>query len=347
MTPTRFIATISDMSYINYALRKQKVLVTGATGFVGGRLALRLATEEEAIVTGTGRSLEKAAYLQAAGVNMQAADMLDTARLAELVAEQDVVFHVAAWLVYNKGAEAMAYKVNVEATEQLLRLAAKAGVRRFVYVSSMAAYGLPKTTTVTEETPLDTTQADVYGRTKALADNRVLELGRELGIEVAVIRPGMIYGPGSVSWSVQMLRLVQNGTPCIVGDGSGHAYPSFIDNMVDGLLLTAVSPQAPNHAFQLIDSHVSFKTFFGCYGRMCGKTPRSMPLWGAKIVAWLRDTFNLRVPLTRERVRFMTLHTLYPGTKARTLLGYTPRIGLDEGMAQAEAWLRSEGYLAK
>lgn len=333
------------MSYINYALHKQKVLVTGATGFVGGRLALRLATEEGATVTGTGRSLDKATYLTAAGVNMQAADMLDTARLAELVAGQDIVFHVAAWLVYDKGAEEMAYKVNVEATEQLLRLAAAAGVRRFVYVSSMAAYGLPKTTTVTEETPLDTTQNDVYGRTKALADNRIRELAPELGIEVAVVRPGMIYGPGAISWTVQMLKLVQNGTPCLVGDGSGHAYPSFIDNMVDGLLLTAVSPHAPNHAFQLIDTHVSLKTFFNYYGRMCGKSPRTMPLWGAKLVGWLRDTFRLRLPLTRERVRFMTLHTLYPDTKARTLLGYTPRVGLDEGMAQAETWLRHEGYL--
>lgn len=335
------------MTCIQYALQGKKVLVTGATGFIGGRLAQRLASEEKAIVTATGRKLANVPFLQQPNVTLEKADLLDTERMATLIEGQAIIFHVAAWLSHSADDADKAYAINVTATETLIRAAATHGAERVIVVSSMTAYGIPESNTkaVTEETLLDTQQADTYGRTKAQGEERALALGRELDIDVVVVRPGMVYGPRGESYTVQTLKLVCSGVPCLVGRGEGNAFPVFIDNLVDGMLLTAVSPNAPYEAFQFIDPPVDWNTFFGYYGQMCGKKPRSMPLWGAKIVATVRDTFKLRLPLSRQRVRFLTLPTVYPTTKAEKLLGYQPRIGIEEGMKQSETWLRAEGYL--
>ncbi len=86
------------MSYLNNALKGKRVLVTGATGFIGGRLAQRLAVEEGATVTGTGRRLDNVPFLKEAGVTLLPADLQDEAALHTAVAGQEIVFHAAAWV---------------------------------------------------------------------------------------------------------------------------------------------------------------------------------------------------------------------------------------------------------
>lgn len=332
------------MTQINHQLQGKRVLVTGATGFIGGRLAQRLATEEGAIVTGTGRNLDAVPFLRDAGVNLQKADLLDDARMRELIAGQEIVFHVAAWLG-RKGSEHMAEPLNVTATENIVRMAAEAGVQRVVLVSSIASYGLPKTAVIPETTPLDTSQTEPYGRTKAQGERNGMALASQLGIECTVVRPGMVYGPRSDGWSVGMLKLVKRGTPVIFGGGHGHAYPIFIDNLVDGMLLTAVHPQAAGESFNMVEPPITFKQFFTYYGDMINKKPRGLPLWAANILVVVNKLFNLQLPITKERLNFFTLKADFPATKAQNLLGYKIRTSIPDGMAQTEAWFIEEGLI--
>jgi len=333
------------MSIINHALQNKKVLVTGATGFIGARLAERLAVEEGALVMGTGRDLRKAAHLQELGVQLVQVDLLDTAVLQQTIAGQEVVFHVAAWLRAH-GDESQAYALNVTATETLLRLAAEAGVRRFVFVSSINAYGPQPHSVIDEDKPLNTELRDIYGKTKAIADQMVRRLGPELGIEVVVVRPGMVYGPGSMSWTLEMVKLLKKGLPVIFGDGKGYATPVYVDNLLDGMILTAVHPNAIGEAFNLFDPPIDWHTFFGFYGAMCGCKPRVIPYRAAQMLAWVSEHFRfLHLPLTRERLQFYTMKSTYSTTKAEELLGYQQRVDIYEGMRRAEAWLRDEGHL--
>jgi 2-alkyl-3-oxoalkanoate reductase len=332
------------MSCVQGALAGKRVLVTGATGFIGGRVAARLAGEERAVVTGMGRKLEKAGYLAQQGVHLEQADLRDTASLARLVAGQDVVIHTAAWM--GQGPPELAYDLNVTATANLVQQAAAAGVGRFVLVSSMVAYGdPPRTGQIDEDYPLDTNQSDPYSRTKALAEQAARAAAQAAGLELAIARPTMVYGPRSDIWSVRMLQRIQQGIPMVLGDGSGHAHPLYIDNLVDGLLLTAVHPQAAGEAFNFTELPIPWRQFFQYYADMDGCKLRATPLWLGRLVAAAADLFRLNVPLNGRRVHYYLNRITYPTTKAEKRLGYQPRVGLAEGMARTEAWLRQAGYL--
>jgi 2-alkyl-3-oxoalkanoate reductase len=331
------------MSYLNEALKNKHVLVTGATGFIGGRLAQRLAEEEGAIVTGTGRNLDKVSFLKDVGVDLFSVDLRDTAQYRELLAGKEVLFHVAAWM--RQSDETDAYTHNVEAVESLIRLAAEVGVRRFVQVSTIAAYGVPTQNQVDEEYPLDTTQEEPYGRTKAQGELRAFAVAKEVGIEMTAVRPALVYGPRAQSWSINMVKLIKKGTPVIFGDGSGHAYPLYIDNLVDGMLLTAVHPAAAGEAFNLSDPVITMAQFFTYYAQMCDIKPRRMPMWGARLLLIANNLFNLHLPINENRLKQIRLKVFYPTTKIEQRLGYRTRIPIDEGMRRTETWLRQEGYL--
>ena len=340
------LVTIHRMTLIEHALQDQPVLVTGATGFIGGALAWRLATEEGANVTGIGRNLAAVPFLEPAGARFLHADLLAAPAMRRAVAGQAVIFHVAAWLSRRHGDEQEAYAINVEATRQLVRLAAEAGVRRFVHVSSIAAYGPPAGPVMDESRPLNTDQTnDIYGRTKAQGESEALRLGRELSLPVTVVRPAQVYGPRSMTWSVGMLRLVKKGIPTLVGDGSGYALPVYIDNLLDGMLLAATRPEAVGEAFQFCDPPILWREFFGYYAAMCGRRPRAIPSWAAGALVWANEKLNLGLPLNRERVRYLMARTIYPTAKAERLLGYQPRVDSQTGMARTETWLREAGYI--
>ena len=333
------------MSYLNGNLNGKRVLVTGATGFIGGRLAQRLAAEEGALVTGTGRQLDKVPFVREAGVDLQRADLQDTVVFRQLLAGQEIIIHSAALLSKHRASEDEAQQVNVAATQDLLQLADEMGVQRFVHISSVNAYGPPQRLLVDETHPLNTTQRDTYGRSKAIGETAVWETAARLNMEVVVVRPGMVYGPRASSWTVRMVQTMQKGLPVIFGAGDGYASPVFIDNLVDGLLLTAVSPQAPGESFNFVDPPVDWHTFFGYYGAMCGKKPRRIPLWAAKILAFASEKMDLKLPLTRDRLKYYVQQAVFPIAKAENLLGYQPRVGIDDGMRQTEVWLRDHGFI--
>ena len=335
------------MSYLNGRLQGKRIFVTGATGFIGGRLAQRLALAERAEVLGAGRQLDKAPFLAEAGVTLRRMDLRDTAVLPGLLADQDIVIHCAALRAKHQAKAEVAEQINSTVIESLLRLAAAAGVGRFVHVSSMNAYGPPQRPIVDETHPININQRDVYGRTKALGEVVAWRTAAELDLELVVVRPGMVYGPRSDGWSVRMVEVLQKGLPVIFGGGEGNTYQVYIDNLIDGMLLTAVHPQAVGEAFNFVDPPVDWRTFFDYYAEMCGRKPRAIPMWAARILAWANETVNLGLPLTRERLEYYIQSPTFPFTKAEKLLGYRPRVAIDEGMKRTEQWLRQAGYIGR
>ncbi|MGD8857950.1 MAG: NAD(P)-dependent oxidoreductase [Chloroflexota bacterium] len=325
------------------SLHGKRILITGATGFIGRHLAQRLAQEEGARVTAVSRRPERAAPLQEMGVAYHQGDLADFDSIDRFVAGQEIIFNLA--VAPGTAPEELARRVNIDAVEHLVRQSAAGGVQRVVHFSSMAAYGPPSQQVITEDLPLDTEQSARYGRSKALGEMRALQVAEEIGQDVTVIRPGMVFGPRGRSWTINLFKLVKRGLPVIFGDGDGHAHPIYIDNLVDGLILAAGRPEATGQAFNFVDQALPWRDFLGYYGAMCGKKPRRLPLALARVVLTLVKPFIGRTESTEALLAFYTNKAIYSKTKAEQLLGYRPQVSIEKGMARTEAWLREAGYL--
>jgi 2-alkyl-3-oxoalkanoate reductase len=265
--------------------------------------------------------------------------------VADIVHDQDIIFHLAAAMGSQAGDPVLSEMVNVTNTELLVRAAAAAEVGRFIQVSSMSAYGPPNRPVIDEEQPLAVDQSANYGRTKALGEQRALAVAGELGLELAVVRPGMVFGPRSKTWTVEMVRLLQRRVPVIIGGGRGHAQPIYIDNLVDLLILAASRPEAAGQSFNGVDWPLPWRAFFGYYGRMCGRRPWGIPLWLARFALEIFRRLTGRSESAATLLSFYTAQAVYPREKAERLLGYRPQVSLEEGMARTEAWLRQSGHL--
>ncbi len=125
----------------------------------------------------------------------------------------------------------------------------------------------------------------------------------------------------------------------------GHAFPVFIDNLIDGLLLAGEVPEAAGMTFHLVDTEVRWSDWFGYFGRMCGRKPRQLPVVVARALAAANELLPLGLPLDREKLRTMRAPLTFDTSAARDVLGWSPLVSLEEGMGRAEAWLRETGRL--
>lgn len=317
------------------------VLVTGATGFVGSRLSELLITNEKAEVTGLGRNLDRVSHLKDKGVNLQAIDLLNTKALKEIVEGKEIVFHTAAVLDADaKKAQA----VNVEATENLVKFAGEAGVSRFVHVSTVGVYDMSNKKEVDESTPLALTHPSVYPRTKAEAEKRASDMAKKFEMQLSIVRPSMIYGPGHGIWSEGMFQNIIEGNPVFLGDGSAHFNPVYIDDVVDAIILCAKHPKAAGESFNISAGITTWREFMSHYGRLCGKEPKGLPLFIARIMAFANKIPGIRTPVDQGFIEMATSHKKFPTLKAREYLGWEPKVSLTEGLKQTTQWLEKEIY---
>jgi nucleoside-diphosphate-sugar epimerase len=254
-----------------------------------------------------------------------------------------MVMHIAAWLRGRPFSNYQRY--NIDGTRVLAEASARAGVERFIFTSSIAVYGNHGDVDVDENTTLRH-YGDPYGDSKIDGEAMLFEIREKTGLPLIVVRPGMVYGPGSKGWTVRMIHMAQRGLIPLIDGGSGTAYPVYIDNLVDLLVLTATHPDAIGEVFNGVDDGpVSMKQFLGAYMTMA-KTTRAIraPGWLAQLGARIADPF---VP--GWSVAFLANQLIGHGQvrngKCKRVLGWSQRVSLEEGLRRSEAWLREEGML--
>lgn len=334
------------MSIINGSLEGKKVVVTGATGFIGSHLAQRLQTEEGAQVVGFGRDLSKVPHLPEAGVELHQADLSDAAMHIYHMKNADVLFHLAGWMNYHGGGLDTAYAVNVTGTNDMVTWAAESDVQRVVFVSAAAVYGVQKTGTITEDTPLDTKNHWVYAHTKASADKQARLTAELKHVDLTILRPSFVYGPGSIGRSARIIQWINEERPLLIGDGSGHVYPTYIENLVDALLLAAVNEKAVGEVFNIADGTTTWKEWFTAYANMAGKELKHISHAQANMQARLNDVLHQGKFLTHDVLELYDNKADYATAKAHAILGYQPRVSLEDGFGATERWLREAGYIA-
>ncbi len=331
-------------------LNHARVLVTGATGFIGGRLAERLAIQEHATVRALVRNPDGADLLKSQGVEVVAGDLTDPESIEQAVTDCEAVFHCAA-LIHDATATQEGFRrVNVEGTRKMLAAAARAQVNRFIHLSSIGVYGV-NPLRGTRETDPHQPCGDPYCDSKIEAEQVVLDVAEQTQLPVVVIRPANVYGPRSSFWTVALFEMIKAGHLRLIDGGSGMANHVYIDNLVDGIVLAAQSGRAPGEAFIISDGvNTTWKEFLGYYTQMLGIAPLpSISMSRAWVTGLLQEVATRLTgkppTLSRRAVAYWTQNGTYSITKARTTLGYVPRIPLHEGMSRTETWLRDTGQL--
>ncbi len=323
-----------------------RVAVTGGTGYTGGRLLERLRTHGHEV---TALARASARRPDTAGVAWVEGDLSSPDALARLVEGADAVVHVAA--VYRTAGHPDAYyrDVNVGGTERLLEASARAGVRRFVHTSTVGVHGDVRHPPADESAPFE--PGDVYQETKAEAEVLALRRGRERRLDVVVVRPGAIYGPGETRL-LKLFRAIARGRYAIVGSGRPHYHPVYIDDLLDGYELALAHPAAPGEAFIVAGPRsVSQADLAAAVARHTGGRvlPLRIPAAPIQFVGDLVEAvcvpLEIDPPLHRRRVDFWTKNRSFSIDKARRVLGYAPKVDVEEGVARTAAWYRQAGWL--
>jgi nucleoside-diphosphate-sugar epimerase len=323
------------------SLEGRAAVVTGAGGFIGAALCRRLAAEG-ALVRGVDADPGAAERILAAGGEARLADVTDAVAMRDAAEGADVVLHAAA-IVSDAGTMEDHVSVNVGGTASVLDAAAVAGAERVLHVSSVVVYGYEDPASQDETAHLRTCGVP-YIDTKSAADR----LARRRG--AVVVRPGDVYGPGSVPWSIRLLEMAKAGRLAVPGAGDGLMLPIYIDDLVEGIL-TALRRGEPGEAYTAWNDAepVTFEDYFNRYADLVGGPPaRRLPrpvLRGIGLAMEAAARVRGGPPeMTRHAVTLIDRRGTVSAERLRAL-GWKPRVGLDEGLARTEEWARAEGLL--
>ncbi|MCU0241808.1 MAG: NAD-dependent epimerase/dehydratase family protein [Vicinamibacteria bacterium] len=325
-----------------------KVALTGATGYTGGRLLEALLARGHDVRALT-RQPKGPSLSPAARVEWICGDLADEAALARLVAGVAGVIHVAA--VYRTAGHPDSYyrDVNVGGTERLLEAASRAGVRRFVHTSTVGVLGDVKHPPADETAPF--APSDIYQETKAEAERLALGYHGRHGMSVAVVRPGAIYGPGETRL-LKLFRAIASGRYAVVGPGHAFYHLVYIDDLIDGFLLALERDEAAGEVFIVAGPrYVSQNELAALIARATGGRvwPFHIPAWPLRLSGAICEAIcvplGIEPPLHRRRMEFWMKSRAFSIDKSRRLLGYAPRVDVEDGIERTAAWYREAGWL--
>jgi nucleoside-diphosphate-sugar epimerase len=317
----------------------RKAAVTGAGGFIGDAICRRLAVEG-AEVRGLDVDPAAAGRVKTAGAAFVEADVADRVALGAALEQVNLVVHTAAQ-VRDWGSMDDFVRVNVAGTANVLDAGTEAGADRVVHISSVVVYGY-QSRSEQDELAFLRAHGIPYIDTKSASDR----LARRRG--AVVIRPGDVYGPGSVPWTLRPLQMARSGQLAVPGRGDGLMLPLYIDDLVEAVVLALASGEA-GQAYTVWDdrARVTFEEHFNRLARFAGgREARRLPrpvleLAGMAAERWAK--LRGKPPaFTAHAVTFIDRRGTVSVAKARDQLRWEPRVSYEEGMRRTQEWLRAE-----
>lgn len=311
------------------------VLLTGASGFVGAAIRRQIMTDRQYSLSSAFRS---AKIIPLADEKIFEISTLDSnTDWSASLKSANVVIHSAArvHMIHETSAEPLAEfrRINVEGTLNLAHQAAAMGVRRFIFLSSIKVNG--EETSKYQKYHADDVVAplDPYGISKAEAEEQLLALGRSTGMEIVIIRPVLVYGPGVRANFLSMMKWLDRGIVLPFGAISNSRSLVSIDNLIS-LVLTCVNhPLAANQKFLVSDDHdLSTTQLLTKLSHALGKESRLLPVPESVLI-------KLANFIGKKTVAQRICGSLVVDiTKTREVLGWKPPVSIDEGLKSAAAY---------
>jgi nucleoside-diphosphate-sugar epimerase len=314
------------------------ILVTGGTGFIGSALIQALVRDGKRAVTAAVRRQPGAAADHGAQVVVASVD--STTDWTRALAGAQVVVHLAARVHEMRGTASVPLseyrRTNVDGSVNLARQSASHGVRRFVFVSSIKVNGdctMPGQAFSADDEPAP---QDAYAESKQEAEAGLREVARATGMEVVVVRPPLVYGPGVKGNFLSMMRWLSTGIPLPLGAVQNRRSLVALDNLVNLLATCIDHAAAANQTFLVSDGEdVSTPDLLRRLARALGKSACLLPV--PEGVLTLGATMLGRGAAVRRLCGSLCVDI----GKTRQLLGWSPPLSVDEGLRRAaEAFLR-------
>lgn len=352
------------------ALRGRRALITGATGFIGGRLVEKLILQHGMEVRALVRNFSHAARIARFDLEMIGGAIEDRESIERAVADVDFVFNLA-YVTSNTVEE------NTEAMSHLIDACLANDVERLVHISTYSVYEPFVDGVIDEETPVGLGAYD-YPRAKLAVERLVMEAVRDRGLPATILRPSIVYGPFGGHWTDRPARNLVRGRVTLPDDGSGHCNGVFVDDLVDAMVLAAIRPEAVGETFLISGpDHVTWKTFYEAIQRCLGVdtlrfmdsqggdrppiAPPASPGPNRSAAPGIRHRLGSMLSKEQKRKlrrayrRYVKRRVAPPGIstdydyaarpvcridKARHVLGYDPSYDFEAGMAVTCEYLR-------
>lgn len=325
-----------------------RILVTGGTGFTGTALVQRLLREGHNVV-----ALDYKEGLQCDALRKQGAEVIigsvtDPAAVERSMHGVEFVFHLAAAFRELNVPDSFYDEVNVGGTRVVLHAARRAGVRKFLYCSTCGVHGNVEHPPADEDAPIR--PADYYQRTKYEAEPLVKQEAGDM--EVVILRPAAIYGPGDPERFFMIFKRVAKGTFPMFGSGRTLYHPLYIDNLVDAFLLCMPQGVGSGREYLIADEkYYAIEDIVQAVARALD-VPVRIPHYPVlpvvavgHIVEKLCKPLGITPPIFPRRVDWYRQNRAFDIGRAQRELGYRPQIELEEGLRRTGIWYREMGYL--
>lgn len=326
-----------------------RILLTGASGFIGGHLLRRLRAEGHT-VRALVREQSHTMQMLAPSVEQVGGDLTDRASLQRAVEGAEIVINCAA-KVSDWGDPREFDRVNVGGALDLHSAASAVGARQFVHISTTDVYGFPDRV-VAEDAPLRPTGSS-YTNTKVLAEQRLREAQRSNGLPVTILRPSNVIGPGSKTYCIEILEaaFALRFIPDIARRDAAAGF-LIVENLTDAICLTLGREVAFGEVYNVgDDSDLRWTDYLVRLTRMVGLNSPiiRLPKRGLYAAAFLLERVaslrgqNSRPPLTRLSVEILGTHQRFDISKIRRDLGFAPRVDFEQAIDSIHRWLHATG----
>ncbi len=329
---------------MNNTKKIKNIMITGANGFIGSHLMKMFSEMDGYSVTGLVRKSSNLFRLEGRDYKLKYSSLESIS--GDTLRGIDVVIHTAGkasdWGKYSEF-----YKTNYEGTINLVKRSIEAGVKRFIHFSSTVVYGFNGNVNTKEDKPFAPFNNN-YCITKALAEKELWKLKDK--IEIIVIRPSNVFGPGDYSFTYPLIQTLEKGLIGFVNGGRPLTSPCYVKNLCRATELAVKTEKGVGEAFNISDSNdipwIEFLKLFS--SELKAKPPRlyipASPLMAvAKIMEFIYRAVGSRKPpfLTPYRIAISSRDYSFSTEKAKRLLNYVPTHTTEDGVKESVEWYRA------
>ena len=328
---------VEKNEHVLSALKKQKILVTGAGGFIGFSLC-RYLVARGCVVYAVVRDTRQLHELGSQVTPVVIDDLCKIHDWQEMLAGIDAVVHLAGYVHERAGnlsekARLQCTSLNVDVTRRLATAAASAGVKRFVYISSVKVHGESSNHDQSVTEYIDLYPEGSYAKSKLAAENLLREIESKTGMETVIVRPPLVYGPGVKANFLRLMKLVEKGIPLPLAAVDNRRSFIYLENLVDVLALSLVHPAAAGETFLVSDDEgVSTPVLINMLADRLGVTPKLFPI-SVPVMQLLAAVGGERSTVDR-----LVQSLVINASHVHDTLDWTPPYSMEQGISKTVYW---------